>query len=74
MPWFAPELEPLLAIATATLNEGSELIEANAGFLKLINAEGARRLVRGWRSSLSNRTSVPSCARKVVMTGKSTLD
>ena len=50
MPWFAPELEPLLAIATATLNEGSELIEANAGFLKLINAEGARRLVRGWRS------------------------
>jgi len=40
MPWFAPEFGPLLAVAMATLNESSELIEANAGFLKLINAEG----------------------------------
>jgi two-component system cell cycle response regulator len=41
VPWFAPELEPLLAIATATLDEDGNLIEANAGFLRLINVDGS---------------------------------
>lgn len=36
MPWFAPELEPLLAVVTATLDEKGTLIQANAGFLRLI--------------------------------------
>lgn len=44
MPWFAPEFGPLLAVAVATLSESSELIEANAGFLKLITAEGSAAL------------------------------
>ena len=39
MPLFAPELEPLLAIAAAALDESGALIKANAGFLKLINAQ-----------------------------------
>jgi two-component system cell cycle response regulator len=38
MSWFAPELQPLLAIAVATLDARGTLIEANAGFLKLIDA------------------------------------
>ena len=40
MPWFAPELGPLLAVVTATLDEKGTLIQANAGFLRLIKMEG----------------------------------
>lgn len=40
MPWFAPELEPLLAVVTATLDEKGTLIQANAGFLRLIKMDG----------------------------------
>lgn len=40
MAWFNPELEPLLAVAAATLDGDGLLIEANAGFLRLIHAEG----------------------------------
>lgn len=40
MPWFAPELDPLLAVVTATLDEKGSLIQANAGFLRLIKTEG----------------------------------
>jgi two-component system cell cycle response regulator len=42
MPWFSPEFAQLLAVALATLDENGTLIEANAGFLKLISAEGAQ--------------------------------
>jgi diguanylate cyclase (GGDEF)-like protein len=44
MPWFSPEFEQLLAVALATLHENGTLIEANAGFLKLISAAGAQRI------------------------------
>lgn len=37
MTWFAPELEPLLAVAVATLDENGTLLEANAGFLALVS-------------------------------------
>lgn len=40
MPWFSPYFEPLLAVATATLDQNGTLIEANAGFLRLIAIEG----------------------------------
>jgi two-component system, cell cycle response regulator len=40
MPWFAPELEPLLAVAAAAVDKDGMLIEANAGYLKLIDADG----------------------------------
>jgi len=40
VPWFAPELDPLLAVAVATLDENGALIEANAGFLRLVKVEG----------------------------------
>jgi two-component system, cell cycle response regulator len=39
--WFAPELEPLLAIAIATLDEEGRLIEANAGFLRVVGVEAS---------------------------------
>ena len=35
MAWFNPELQPLLAVVAATLDEKGLLIEANAGFLRL---------------------------------------
>lgn len=38
MPWFPPELGPLLSVAAATLNTDGTLIEANAGFLKLLSS------------------------------------
>jgi two-component system cell cycle response regulator len=41
MPWIAPELQPLLAIVMAVLDENGTLIEANAGFLRLFAVEGA---------------------------------
>jgi two-component system cell cycle response regulator len=44
MTWFAPELEPLLAIAVAMLDNDGTLIEANAGFLKLIEWEGPQAI------------------------------
>ena len=40
MPWHSPELEPLLTIAAAALDENGMLIEANGGFLRLITMEG----------------------------------
>ena len=42
MPWFAAELESLLAVIAAALDENGTLIEANAGFLRLIKAEGVQ--------------------------------
>lgn len=36
MPWLAPELQPLLAIAVAELEEDGTLVAANAGFLRII--------------------------------------
>jgi diguanylate cyclase (GGDEF)-like protein len=39
MTWFPAELEQALAIGLATLDEQGRLIEANAGFLKLISVE-----------------------------------
>ena len=39
MAWFEPELESLLAVAAALLDESGTLIEANAGFLWLIKME-----------------------------------
>jgi diguanylate cyclase (GGDEF)-like protein len=39
MSWFSAELEPLLTVAAAALDENGTLIEANAGFLRLIKAE-----------------------------------
>jgi len=41
--WYASELEPLLAIAVALLDENGSLLEANAGFLRIIEAEGYSR-------------------------------
>lgn len=40
MPWHSPELDPLLAVVTATLDEKGILVQANAGFLRLIKLEG----------------------------------
>jgi two-component system, cell cycle response regulator len=40
VPWFASELEPLLAVVAAAMDENGTLIEANAGFLRLIKVEG----------------------------------
>lgn len=44
MPWFPLEFSQLLAVALATLDENGTLIEANAGFLKLISAGEAQRI------------------------------
>jgi two-component system, cell cycle response regulator len=40
LPWFARDLEPLSAVVAATLNEDGILIEANAGFLRIVKLEG----------------------------------
>jgi two-component system cell cycle response regulator len=40
LSWFAHNLEPLLAVAAATLTEDGALIDANAGFLRIIKLEG----------------------------------
>jgi two-component system cell cycle response regulator len=40
VPWFAPELETLLAVAAAVVGKDGTLIEANAGFLRLIDVDG----------------------------------
>lgn len=40
--WWGSDLEPLLAVATATLDDSGELIEANAGFLRLIDTQRLR--------------------------------
>jgi two-component system, cell cycle response regulator len=50
MPWFPLEFSQLLAVALATLDENGTLIEANAGFLKLISAGEAQRI--GVRAAL----------------------
>jgi two-component system, cell cycle response regulator len=42
MAWFAAELEPMLAVAAAALDEHGTLIEANAGFLRLVGAAGSQ--------------------------------
>jgi hypothetical protein len=69
--WFAPDLEPLLAIAVATLDKDGTLIEANAGFLKLIDGEAPQAI--GAQAGFSfNPILQPSCARWEVPRGKST--
>lgn len=40
MPWFSPELEPLLAVVTATIDRDGRLLQANAGFRRLVSANG----------------------------------
>jgi two-component system cell cycle response regulator len=40
VPWLARDLEPLLAVVAATLNLDGTLIEANAGFLRIVKLEG----------------------------------
>jgi two-component system cell cycle response regulator len=40
--WFASELAPMLAVAAAALDEHGTLIEANAGFLRLLGAAGSQ--------------------------------
>jgi two-component system cell cycle response regulator len=40
LPWIARNLEPLSAVVAATLNEDGTLIEANAGFLRIVKLEG----------------------------------
>lgn len=40
MSWISPELHPLLAVVAATMDKNGALIEANAGFLRLIKTEG----------------------------------
>lgn len=40
MPWFSRDLESVLAVVAATLNEDGILVEANAGFLRIINLVG----------------------------------
>ena len=45
MTWFAPELAPLLAVVAATLAEDGTLVEANAGFLRLLDAKAGQRFI-----------------------------
>ncbi|MCX5724828.1 MAG: GGDEF domain-containing protein [Nitrospirae bacterium] len=40
MTWIAPGLELLFAVVAATLDENGTLVEANAGFLRIIRVEG----------------------------------
>lgn len=40
MPRFPPELDSLLAVAAAAIDESGALIEANAGFLRLLDPSG----------------------------------
>jgi len=40
VPWYPTEMEPLRAVAAATLDEEGTLIEANAGFLGLLEGAG----------------------------------
>jgi diguanylate cyclase (GGDEF)-like protein len=42
--WYSSELEPMLAIAAAALDEDGTLLEANAGFLRLIGTHGLRHI------------------------------
>jgi diguanylate cyclase (GGDEF)-like protein len=42
--WYSSELEPMLAIAAAALDEDGTLLEANAGFLRLIATDGLRHI------------------------------
>jgi diguanylate cyclase (GGDEF)-like protein len=42
--WYSSELEPMLAIAAAALDEDGTLLEANAGFLRLIGTDGLRHI------------------------------
>ena len=42
MPWFATELDQVLAVAMATVDGQGTLLEANAGFLRLIRVEKSR--------------------------------
>jgi diguanylate cyclase (GGDEF)-like protein len=38
LAWYPPEIEPMLAVVAATLDEAGTLTEANAGFQRLISA------------------------------------
>ena len=40
MPWFAQYLDPLLAVVAATLSKDGTLIDANAGFLRIVKLDG----------------------------------
>jgi len=42
--WITPELAPLLAIAAASLDQDGILLEANAGFMRLINGEAPQQI------------------------------
>lgn len=42
MPWFAPELEHLLAVVAATIDDNGKLLQANAGFQRLVGANGTQ--------------------------------
>ena len=40
MQWLAQNLDPLLAVVAATLSEDGTLIDANAGFLRIVKLGG----------------------------------
>jgi diguanylate cyclase (GGDEF)-like protein len=44
MAWFAAELEAMLAVAAAALDEHGTVLEANAGFLRLLGAAGSQSI------------------------------
>ena len=65
VPCISPELDPLLAIAAAVLNENGELMEANAGFARLVRYRTLQGPIRTtWLASsfsqVSPRSSVPA--------------
>jgi two-component system cell cycle response regulator len=39
VPWFSPDMESLLAVGAAMLNEDGTVIEANAGFLRIVKLD-----------------------------------
>ena len=74
MTWFPAELEQALAVGLATLDEQSRLIEANAGFLKLISVEKPLPIGARVARFLSNPTlqHLPGCEPAKLM-GQSTV-
>jgi hypothetical protein len=49
VPRLADDLEYLLAVAAATLNADGTLIEANAGFRRILKMEGQERSAHRFR-------------------------
>ena len=74
MAWFEPELESLLAVAAALLDEGGKLLEANAGFLWLIKMEKVQPIVRTWSNFSFNLILQPSSAHSLMPKEKFTMD